>query len=101
MSDAVGSSRIRLTVAWSPSAGKALEVEVEVAADANVIDAVRAAGIDIGPGLGFDIGDTRSVGIWGRACSLDTAVRDGDRVEIYRPLQVDAMEARRRRAAKR
>ena len=99
MSDAVGSSRIRLTVAWSPSAGRALEVEVEVAAGASVLDAVRAAGIDIG--IDIDMGDTRSVGIWGRACSLDTAVRDGDRVEIYRPLQVDAMEARRRRAAKR
>ena len=99
MSDAVGSSRIRLTVAWSPSAGRALEVEVEVAAGASVLDAVRAAGIDIGSDI--DTGDTRSVGIWGRACSLDTAVRDGDRVEIYRPLQVDAMEARRRRAAKR
>jgi putative ubiquitin-RnfH superfamily antitoxin RatB of RatAB toxin-antitoxin module len=30
-----------------------------------------------------------------------TPLRDGDRVELYRPLTVDPKEARRRRAAKR
>lgn len=36
-------------------------------------------------------------GIWGRARGLDTPLRDLDRVEIYRPLQVDPKEARRLR----
>lgn len=40
------------------------------------------------------------VGIFGRIARLDTALRDGDRVEIYRPLAVDPKETRRRRAAK-
>lgn len=39
------------------------------------------------------------VGIFHRRCALDTPVRDGNRVEIYRPLQIDPKEARRLRAA--
>jgi putative ubiquitin-RnfH superfamily antitoxin RatB of RatAB toxin-antitoxin module len=41
------------------------------------------------------------VGIFGKLKSLDTEVRDHDRVEIYRPLIADPMESRRRRASKR
>ena len=41
------------------------------------------------------------VGIWGRRAELDAPVRDGDRVEVYRPLQVDPKEARRERARRR
>lgn len=39
-----------------------------------------------------------SVGIFGKRKTLDTEVMDNDRVEIYRPLQIDPKEARRRRA---
>jgi len=41
------------------------------------------------------------VGIWGRWCTLATGLRDGDRVEIYRPLQADPKEVRRQRASRR
>lgn len=37
------------------------------------------------------------VGIFGKRVELDTPLRDGDRVEIYRPLVADPREARRRR----
>ncbi len=37
-------------------------------------------------------------GIWNELKSLDEVVSDGDRVEIYRPLQQDPKEARRLRA---
>ena len=36
-------------------------------------------------------------GVWGRLKPAGYLLRDGDRVEVYRPLQVDPMEARRRR----
>jgi putative ubiquitin-RnfH superfamily antitoxin RatB of RatAB toxin-antitoxin module len=39
------------------------------------------------------------VGVFGKLVSLDTPLKSGDRVEIYRPLTVDPKEARRRRAA--
>ena len=41
------------------------------------------------------------VGIFSKPGTADTPLKDGDRVEIYRPLRVDPKEARRRRAAKR
>jgi putative ubiquitin-RnfH superfamily antitoxin RatB of RatAB toxin-antitoxin module len=41
------------------------------------------------------------VGIYGKLKTLDTVLRQRDRVEIYRALIADPKEARRRRAAKR
>lgn len=38
------------------------------------------------------------VGVFGRPAALDRVLESGDRVEIYRPLEVDPKEARRRRA---
>lgn len=38
------------------------------------------------------------VGLFGKLRPTDTVLRDGDRIEIYRPLQADPMESRRRRA---
>ena len=35
------------------------------------------------------------VGIWGEVVERDRRVRDGDRVEVYRPLERDPKEARR------
>lgn len=40
------------------------------------------------------------VGIFSQLCDLETVVTDGDRIEIYRSLQADPKEARRRRANK-
>lgn len=37
------------------------------------------------------------VGVWGRRRRMDDALRDGDRVECYRPLQCDPKESRRLR----
>lgn len=39
------------------------------------------------------------IGIYGRIVSLEHPLRDGDRVEVYRPLVADPREARRKRAA--
>jgi len=39
-----------------------------------------------------------AVGIWGRPVQRSDIVRDGDRVELYRPLTMDPREARRLRA---
>jgi putative ubiquitin-RnfH superfamily antitoxin RatB of RatAB toxin-antitoxin module len=40
------------------------------------------------------------LGIFGRVVSPDTPLRDGDRVEIYRPLIADPKQARRTRATR-
>ncbi|MGB1110945.1 MAG: RnfH family protein [Gammaproteobacteria bacterium] len=43
--------------------------------------------------------DLAHVGVFGKAKKLTETLRDGDRVEIYRPLKADPKEVRRRLAA--
>ena len=38
-------------------------------------------------------------GIWGRVVAREQLLEDGDRIEIYRPLEMDPREARRQLAA--
>jgi putative ubiquitin-RnfH superfamily antitoxin RatB of RatAB toxin-antitoxin module len=40
---------------------------------------------------------SQKVGIFGKIAPLDTAVNDGDRVEIYRQITVDPQTVQRRR----
>jgi uncharacterized protein len=40
------------------------------------------------------------VGIYGKAVPAKTMLREGDRVEIYRPLRADPKDLRRKRAAR-
>lgn len=44
--------------------------------------------------------DALAVGVFGRTADADTVLKNGDRVEIYRPLVADPKQARRRRAAR-
>jgi len=44
---------------------------------------------------------TQAVGIYAKKKTLDTVLRERDRIEIYRPLVADPKDSRRRRAAKR
>jgi putative ubiquitin-RnfH superfamily antitoxin RatB of RatAB toxin-antitoxin module len=39
-----------------------------------------------------------TVGIWGREVGRDRLIKEGDRIEIYRPLELDPREARRQLA---
>ncbi|HRH82085.1 MAG TPA: RnfH family protein [Thiobacillaceae bacterium] len=47
----------------------------------------------------IDLGGRNKVGVWGKLVKPDAALRDKDRVEIYRPLIADAKEVRKQRAA--
>jgi len=95
MDRASGAQVLRVAIAWSVRPGQACEVAVELPAGARVLDAIRASGAMQGEAA-VDI-STQAVGIWGRGVALDAPLVAGDRVEIYRPLQVDPKEARRRR----
>lgn len=48
---------------------------------------------------GFEL-DLAKVGVFGKKISPEEVLRDGDRVEIYRPLIADPKEVRRQRALK-
>jgi uncharacterized protein len=74
-------------------------ISIEMSAGTTVLQAVVASGM-LARHPDIDLGVAR-VGVWGRSTTLDSVLRDGDRVEIYRPLQVDPKEVRRRRAVRR
>ena len=71
-------------------------LRVRLGDGATVGDAIRASGVlDAFPEI--DLAKNK-VGIFSKLVKLDEAVRDKDRVEIYRPLIADPKEVRRKRA---
>ncbi|NVJ62134.1 MAG: RnfH family protein [Gammaproteobacteria bacterium] len=70
--------------------------QVEVESDATVEDAIKASGVlERFPQI--DLAQNK-VGIFSKVTSLDTVLRERDRVEIYRPLIADPKEVRRKKA---
>lgn len=86
----------RVTVVYSPAPREVLEWALDLPEGATVRDAVLASGWRAAaPGV-----EVPEVGVWGRRCSAQQLLRDGDRVEIYRELLVDPKVARRERFRK-
>ena len=69
---------------------------VDVPAGASVAAVIAASGLVEEFGLDQE---TLEVGIWSQRVPLNTRVKPGDRIEIYRPLKIDPKLARRQRAA--
>ena len=42
--------------------------------------------------------DTLQAGVWGKPTARGHVVREGDRIELYRPLEMDPRDARRLKA---
>lgn len=89
---------ITVTVAHSPAAREVVEQVVTLREGATVRDALQASGL----AGSMSSGELRGAGtgVWGRKASLEQVLREGDRVELYRPLQVDPKLARRERFAR-
>lgn len=92
---------MQVLLAWSAEAGSACEIALELGEGATAFDALRAsAELAGGPGPAASRSDAQ-LGIWGRLCAPETVLREGDRLELYRPLILPAAEARRLRATRR
>jgi uncharacterized protein len=78
--------------------GRQLLCELSIPAGASLQQAIMCSGI-LRSAPEIDLTLSR-VGIYGKLKSLDTVLRDRDRVEIYRPLIADPKESRRKRAEK-
>lgn len=85
---------MRVSVAIA-RAGRQDVVELELPEGSRVRDALAAPSVR--PLMARWEPDA-PVGIWSRRCTPETALREGDRVEVYRPLQADAKSQRRERA---
>lgn len=87
---------IRVEVVFAGSGSWVERRRIEVSPGCTVIQAIEASGI--AQCLPAGAVDPARLGIFARKAAADQVVRDGDRVEIYRPLELDPMEARRRRS---
>lgn len=86
---------IAVEVVYAAAPHQIDRVALNLPAGATACDALRASGLV--DRLGTVVFDSLVVGLAGRVCSLATVLRDQDRLELLRPLQVDPKEARRQR----
>lgn len=87
--------RLRIEVAYVEPGRQFLQV-LELPADATVAQALAACDLALQfPGL--DLAASK-LGIFSRPATRETRLRDGDRVEVYRPLIANPKAARRERA---
>lgn len=87
--------RIAVVVAYSPAPQQVDQLSLSLPAGATVLDALRESGlIERHPEI--DPAQVK-LGIWGKLKQPGDSLREGDRVEVYRPLKVDPKEARRQR----
>ena len=80
---------IRVEIAYSPGAGQVERLTLSLPEGATVAQALERSG--------WTLPADARLGVWGRLRAPTDALRDRDRVEIYRALTVDPKEARRQR----
>ena len=86
---------VRVTLLYSPATREVREWAVALPPGATVREALQTSGFEAEfPAVDLN---RAAVGIWGREAGRDRVLRDGDRIEIYRPLKVDPKLARRER----
>ena len=90
------SSRIRVEIAYATPGGQTL-ISIEVPPGCSAAEAIELSGVrEEFPEM---VVDPKMIGIFSRKVSPDYELREGDRVEIYRPLIADPKEMRKQRAA--
>lgn len=83
-------SPLGITVAWSEGPRQLQQRTLQLAPGSTLQDALAAAGLSL-------LASGGQTGVWGQRASLDQQLKEGDRVELYRPLRVDPKHARRER----
>lgn len=86
---------ICVSVCYSAAAREVEEVALQLPSGSRLVDALRESALLTG--LPDTEVDALQTGVWGRKQAPDHLLRDGDRVELYRPLKVDPKVARRER----
>jgi putative ubiquitin-RnfH superfamily antitoxin RatB of RatAB toxin-antitoxin module len=84
-----------VTVVYCPDESS-ISIALRLPAGSTVADAIACSRL-LAQRTELELNSLR-VGIFGERAELSSALHDGDRVEIYRPLRVDPKEARRQKA---
>ena len=80
---------IRVELAYSPRPGEVLRLTLTLPLGATVADALARSG--------WVLPEDLKIAVWSRPRTPADVLRDGDRIELCRPLKVDPKEARRQR----
>lgn len=80
---------IEVELAWSPRAGEVLRQTLRLPQGTTVEAAIARSGWELPAGL--------ASAVHGRACDASRVLREGDRLELLRPLAIDPKDARRER----
>ncbi|WP_395668883.1 RnfH family protein [Rhodoferax sp.] len=88
-------SIVRVSVVVSKRPREFQEAHLHLPSGSTLSDAIRVSQLLVD--LPDAVVDGMTLGVWGRKASAGQLVCDGDRVEVYRPLQVDPKVARRER----
>ncbi len=91
----VNLSTIRVEVAYA-KADEQMIIPLAVPQGTNIKQAIEISNIlNLFPEIDLT---QNKVGIFSRICTLNTLLREGDRIEIYRPLIADLQKIRQQRA---
>lgn len=85
---------VDIELVYVPFRQKAIHLKLTLSEGATVEDALEQSGLRT---QHPEINDM-ATGIFSKVVALDTVVKAGDRIEIYRPLWDDPKEKRRQRA---
>ena len=91
--DRMTAKTLHVTVCWSLTARQVHEASLQVP-EGSTLAAVLALAADEASLASLQL---QTPGIWGRKVPWTHLVQEGDRIELYRPLQVDPKVARRQR----
>lgn len=97
MTDSEQKQQISVEVVLAMADRQSLKA-LQLSTGSTIADAITQSGI-LEEFEGFEL-DPAKVGVFGRKAAMTEVLRDGDRVEIYRPLIADPKESRRQRALK-
>ena len=88
---------VSVTLVYSSAPRQMREWQLQLAQGATVAQALDGSGLRT---EFADLPQELSIGVWGRKVPTSHPLREGDRVEVYRPLTVDPKLARRERFRK-
>ena len=97
---------IRVECVWSPAARQSTSLCLDLQVGTTVSQALQIfktafinASANTAQNLATEelLSQVTGQGIWGRKVALTHVLQDGDRLEMYRPLQVDPKLARKQR----
>jgi len=73
-------------------------IPLELPPQTNILQAIQQSGV-LDQYTEIDLAKN-TIGVFGKLVNLDQVLQDKDRIEIYRPLRINPMDARRSRAAR-